>query len=45
VEKKAYSKPELVVHGDVEKITLISGLPNADTPGGPNGTAFSPGPV
>ena len=41
--KKEYSKPELTVHGDIEKITLSGTMPNRDTPTGPNNTAFPPG--
>ena len=41
--KKTYSTPKLIVHGDVEKITLQGGMTNADVPNGPNNTAFSPG--
>jgi hypothetical protein len=43
VEKKSYAKPELLVHGDLEKITLEGNQPNADLPGGDDNTAFSPG--
>jgi hypothetical protein len=43
VEKKPYQTPELVVHGDLEKITLAAGSPNADAPQGNNNTAYSPG--
>lgn len=43
MEKKVYVKPELTVHGDIEKITLNGNLVNADTPSGPNNTAFCPG--
>jgi hypothetical protein len=42
-EKKQYQPPALVVHGDLEKITLQGGQPNADVAQGANGTAFSPG--
>lgn len=41
MEKKAYVKPELTVHGDVEKITLNCVFQNNDTPNG-NSTAFPP---
>ena len=37
--KKAYSTPELTVHGDIEKITLSGVLMNADTPMGDPNTA------
>lgn len=40
--KQAYTKPQLTVHGDVEKITLSGVLMNADVNGGPNGTANCP---
>jgi hypothetical protein len=42
-KKKPYQTPELVVHGDLEKITLQAGQPNADVPNGNNNTAYSPG--
>lgn len=42
MEKKVYVKPELTVHGDIEKITLNGGVINADVPMGPDGTAFCP---
>ncbi|HEY9872186.1 MAG TPA: lasso peptide [Candidatus Obscuribacterales bacterium] len=41
--KKPYSTPKLIVHGDVEKITLGGNLANSDVPSGPNNTAFTPG--
>ncbi len=41
-KKKVYSKPELVIHGDVEEITQAGACPNADVPAGVN-NAFSPG--
>jgi hypothetical protein len=43
MEKKVYEKPELTIHGDIEKITLNGTLPNADVPGGNDGTANCPG--
>jgi hypothetical protein len=39
MEKKTYSKPQLIVHGDVEGITQAAGLENADVPLGPPNTA------
>ena len=45
MEKKEYVKPELTIHGDIEKITLNGNLANSDVPNGPNGTAFCPGGV
>jgi hypothetical protein len=38
--KKPYTTPKLIVHGDVEKITLGSNFENSDTPAGTNNTAF-----
>lgn len=39
--KKAYSKPELTVHGNVEEITLVNGFVQpSDQPQGQPGTAF-----
>jgi|GEM_PF-4188102 len=38
--KKSYIKPALIVHGNVEKITLASGVANRDNPNGNNNTAF-----
>lgn len=43
MNKKEYKKPELTVHGDIEKITLGGGIENSDVPKGPPGTAFPPG--
>jgi len=40
MEKKLYTTPELIVHGDVEKITLRGAAENADTPAGVPDTAF-----
>ena len=40
--KRAFVIPELTVHGDAIDITRNGSLPNADTPAGANGTAFSP---
>jgi hypothetical protein len=42
VEKKNYEEPVLTVYGDVEAITQNGHQPNADVPGGADGTAFSP---
>lgn len=42
MEKKAYVKPELTIHGDVEKITLNGNLQFSDLPNGPNNTANCP---
>ncbi len=36
MEKKTYVKPELTVHGDIEKITLASTAANSDSPSGTN---------
>jgi len=44
MSKKTYKAPKLTVHGDVKTITLAGKRPNADAPGGDDGTAFSPGP-
>ncbi len=38
--KKSYSTPELIVHGDVEQITLQAGLANSDVQPGVPDTAF-----
>ena len=43
MNKKAYTKPELTAHGNVETLTLQAGAPNSDIPKGPDGTAFPPG--
>jgi hypothetical protein len=43
-QKKSYSTPQLIVHGDVEQLTLNGHQVNADIPKGNNNTAFSPGP-
>jgi len=40
MEKKSYSKPQLIVHGNVEEITLAGNLNNSDTPEGNPDTAF-----
>lgn len=40
MEKKEYVKPELTVHGDIEKITLNGNLADSDVPRGPANTAF-----
>ena len=37
--KKVFIKPELTVHGDIEKITLNGTLMNADMPKGTPNTA------
>ncbi len=39
MEKKTYVKPELTVHGDIEKITMSATAANADSPSG-NDNAF-----
>lgn len=39
MEKREYIKPELTVHGDIEKITLNGVRDDADTPMGPPNTA------
>jgi hypothetical protein len=42
-EKKLYSAPRLIVHGDVEEITRNSNALNCDTPCGTNNNnAFAP---
>jgi hypothetical protein len=41
LEKKTYRKPELVTHGDVERITQLSSLDNSDDPKGTPDSAFS----
>jgi hypothetical protein len=40
MNKKAYVKPQLTTHGNVEEITLGSGRVNRDSESGPNNTAF-----
>lgn len=40
MNKKAYIKPELTTHGNVEEITLAGGKVNADSPAGTPNTAF-----
>lgn len=42
MDKKLYVEPRLVVYGDVEEITQNGHQPNADVPGGNDGTAYSP---
>ena len=42
MEKKEYVKPELIVHGDIEKITHNGNLANSDVPKGASATAFCP---
>ncbi len=37
--KKVFIKPELTIHGDIEKITLSGTLVNADMPKGNANTA------
>jgi hypothetical protein len=39
-EKKSYSTPELIVHGDVEQITQEAGAANSDVQPGIANTAF-----
>jgi hypothetical protein len=39
-EKKPYRTPTLIVHGDVEKITLASDQTNSDSPAGTPDTAY-----
>ena len=39
MRKKVFIKPELTVHGDIEKITLSGNLANSDVPKGSAGTA------
>ncbi len=38
--KQSYSKPELIVHGDVEQITQQAGAQNSDVQPGVPDTAF-----
>ncbi len=40
--KKSYIAPELITHGNVEKITLQGNRVNADTPNGTPNTGFCP---
>jgi hypothetical protein len=40
MNKKAYAKPELTTHGNVETITLGGGSINRDSETGPNNNAF-----
>jgi hypothetical protein len=42
MEKQEWATPTLTIHGDVEKLTLNGGQPNADLPHGPDNTAYSP---
>lgn len=42
MKKKPYTTPQLIVHGDVEKITLQGTVANADVPAGNNNTGFPP---
>ena len=39
--KKAYDAPSVVAYGPVQDLTRQSNQPNADTPGGSDGTAYS----
>jgi hypothetical protein len=39
MEKREYVKPELAIHGDIEKITLNGTRDDADVPNGPANTA------
>jgi hypothetical protein len=39
-EKKSYNKPQLIVHGEVEQITLQAGAENSDVQPGVVNTAF-----
>lgn len=39
-EKKQYTSPRLVIHGDVERITLNASSQNRDSPTGINNTAY-----
>jgi hypothetical protein len=40
IEKQSYSKPELIVHGDVEQVTQQAGAENSDVQPGVVNTAF-----
>jgi hypothetical protein len=40
--KKVYDAPTVAAYGTVQELTRQSNLPNADTPGGTDGTAYSP---
>ena len=40
MNKQSYSKPELIVHGDVEQITQEAGAANSDVQPGISNTAF-----
>ena len=40
LEKKIYTAPELIVHGDVEVITLGANCTNSDMPAGPTNNAY-----
>ena len=40
MEKKNYSQPQLIVHGDVEAITQQGNVTNADMPNGTPNTAY-----
>jgi hypothetical protein len=39
-EKKQYQTPELIVHGNIEKITMGANTQNRDSPTGGNNTAW-----
>jgi hypothetical protein len=38
--KKQYQTPELIVHGNIEKITMQSNQQNRDAPTGNNNNAY-----
>ena len=40
--KKTYDAPSVVAYGAVQDLTRQANQPNADTPGGSDGTAYSP---
>ena len=40
--KKSYTAPQVITHGNVEKITLAGNLANSDVPTGTPNTAFPP---
>jgi hypothetical protein len=42
-EKKQYQTPELVVYGNIEKITMGASAQNRDSPTGGNNTAYPNG--
>jgi len=39
--RKPYAAPVLLEYGSVSDLTRLSDRPNADTPGGTDGTAYS----